>query len=243
MSTNSGKPTFNIAMPCQHQEENSGAPELDVQSLLNSPIVTIRDTYCRGTCRGKSPEECAVTTRIVFPYRGVYIRHVGDDQAVADANQVLFFNGMEGYRISHPVPGGDASVTLILAESHLDELAPSSLLRDRSTLTFRSQRLRIDARAQALVALLRHSLRHKVAEPLEAEILALTLVRRSLGPAEKNNAILRDCTNGTGVASGISIDPIRVNLDRITRRMNFSVEADEHAAPARCGMRRYDRAV
>jgi len=44
------------------------------------------------------------------------------------------------------------------------------------------KRLRIDARAQALVALLRHSLRHKLAEPLEAEGLALTLVQRALGP-------------------------------------------------------------
>jgi len=44
------------------------------------------------------------------------------------------------------------------------------------------QRLRIDARTQALVALLRHSLREKFAEPLEAETLALTLVQRSLGP-------------------------------------------------------------
>jgi AraC family transcriptional regulator len=176
------KLSFSITMTCEHREENNGAPELDVQSLLNSPIVTIRDTYCRGTCRGKSPEECAVTTRIVFPYRGVYVRHVGDDQAVADANQVLFFNGMEDYRISHPVPGGDASLTLILDESLLDELAPSAFLRDRATLAFRSQRLRIDARTQALVALLRHSLRQKIAEPLEAEILALTLVRRSVGP-------------------------------------------------------------
>jgi len=46
---------------------------------------------------------------------------------------------------------------------------------------FRQQRLRIDARAQALVALLRHSLDRKVAETLEAETLALTLVRRALG--------------------------------------------------------------
>jgi AraC-like DNA-binding protein len=32
------------------------------------------------------------------------------------------------------------------------------------------------------VALLRHSLREKIAEPLEAESLALTLVQRALGP-------------------------------------------------------------
>jgi AraC-like DNA-binding protein len=43
------------------------------------------------------------------------------------------------------------------------------------------QRLRIDPRAQALIAMLRHSLRTGSAETLEAETLALTLVRRALG--------------------------------------------------------------
>jgi AraC family transcriptional regulator len=42
--------------------------------------------------------------------------------------------------------------------------------------------LRIDPRAQALVALLRHGLENHTIEPLEAEGLLLTLVCRSLGP-------------------------------------------------------------
>lgn len=162
--------------------ENSDLPEFDVHSLLASPTVTIRDTYCRGTCRHQSAEECTLTTQLIFPYRGVYVRHVGQNQAVAEANQVLFFNAMEGYRISHPVSGGDASITLVVEESQLRELAPPSLLQDGPRVTFRQQRLRVDARTQALLALLRHSLREKVAEPLEAETLALTLVQRSLGP-------------------------------------------------------------
>jgi AraC family transcriptional regulator len=164
------------------ENKNISGPEFDVQSLLKSPTVTIRDTYCRGTCRDQSPEECTSTTQLVFPYRGVYVRHVGQDQAVAQANQVLFFNAKEGYRVSHPVPGGDASLTLVIDELQLHELAPRALLRDGPTLRFRQQRLRIDARAQALLALLRHSLRQRIAEPLEAETLALTLVQRSLGP-------------------------------------------------------------
>jgi AraC-like DNA-binding protein len=118
---------------------------------------------------------------MVFPYRGVYVRHLGHDQAVAEANQVLFFNAAEGYRISHPVPGGDASLVLIISEPQLRELAPPVFLRDGATLAFRQQRLRIDPRAQALVALLRHSLCQNIAEPLEAESLALTLVQRALG--------------------------------------------------------------
>ncbi|HWY45011.1 MAG TPA: AraC family transcriptional regulator [Candidatus Sulfotelmatobacter sp.] len=118
----------------------------------------------------------------MFPYRGVYVRHLGNDQAVAEANQVLFFNATEGYRISHPVPGGDASLTLVISEPQLREMAPRAFLRDGAALAFRRQRLRIDERAQALMALLRHSLRQNIAEPLEAESLALTLVQRALGP-------------------------------------------------------------
>ena len=164
------------------KNESNRVPEFAVYSLLKSSTVTIRETYCQGSCRHQSAEECTASTQLVFPYRGVYVRHVGNDQSVAEANQVLFFSAAEGYRVSHPVPGGDASLTLVISEPQLRELAPSALLRGGATLKFRSQRLRIDARAQVLVALLRHSLRHKLAEPLEAESLALTLVQRALGP-------------------------------------------------------------
>ncbi len=155
------------------KNESKRVPEITVRSLLKSPTVTIRDTYCQGTCRHKSTEECTATTQLVFPYRGVYVRHVGQDQAVAEANQVLFFNATEGYRISHPVEGGDACLTLVINESLLRELAPRAFLRDSATLAFQQQRRRIDARAQVLVALIGHSLRHNIAEPLEAESLAL----------------------------------------------------------------------
>jgi AraC family transcriptional regulator len=156
--------------------------EFAVHSLLKTPTVAITETYCRGSCRHQSVEECTATTQLVFPYRGVYVRHVGNDQAVAEANQVLFFNATEGYRVSHPLPGGDASLTLVIGESQLRELAPRTFLHHGTMLAFRQQRRRIDARAQALVALLRHSLRQRIAEPLKAESLALTLVQRALGP-------------------------------------------------------------
>ncbi|MGH9477409.1 MAG: helix-turn-helix transcriptional regulator [Terriglobales bacterium] len=118
----------------------------------------------------------------MFPYRGVFVRHLGQDQAVAEANQVLFFNATEGYRVSHPVQGGDASLSLAICESQLDELAPADFRSEGTVPAFHRQRLRIDPRAQALLALLRHSLRESIAEPLETESLTLTLVRRALGP-------------------------------------------------------------
>ncbi|WP_242112724.1 helix-turn-helix transcriptional regulator [Luteimonas aquatica] len=156
--------------------------EFTVQLLLKTPIVAVRDVYCRGECKHKSAEECASASHLVFPYRGVYVRHVGSREAVAEASQVLFFNTGEGYQVSHPVTGGDASLSLSVDEAILRELAPADLVREGGDLAFRHQRLRIDPRTQALVAMLRHSLRRNVAEHLEAESLALTLAQRALGP-------------------------------------------------------------
>ena len=152
------------------------------QLLLKTDTLTLRDVHCSGTCRHRSAEECAASTQLVFPYRGLYLRHVSSDQTVADANHVLFFNGQQGYQVSHPLDGGDACLSLQLSEALLAELAPRELTHGEESLTFRSQSLRIDARAQALVALLRHNLVNGGIEPLEAEALVLTLVSRSLGP-------------------------------------------------------------
>jgi AraC-like DNA-binding protein len=149
--------------------------------LLSTPALAVRDVVCAGTCRHRGEEEFAATTCLVFPYRGVYVRHVGCGDSVADANQLLFFNQAEGYRVSHPVQGGDACLSLAIGEAWLRELAPPAELRDGAVLAFRRRRQRIDSRTQALVALIRHSLRTRRAETLEAETLVLTLVRHALG--------------------------------------------------------------
>jgi AraC family transcriptional regulator len=198
--------------------------EFAAQSLLETPTVTVADVYCQGSFRHQSAEEHATATQMVFPYRGAYVRHLGRDEAVAEANQVLFFNANEGYRVSHPVPGGDASLTLIISDAQLAELAPRALVRDGATLAFRRQRLRIDARAQALMAILRHSLREKIAEPLEAEGLALTLAQRALGPRTTHAA-------GASVGRQRLVDRAKLVLTSdLARRWTLA----EIAAEVRC---------
>jgi AraC family transcriptional regulator len=198
--------------------------EIAVQSLLTTPTVTVRDIYCPGSCGHQTAEEFATATELVFPYRGVYMRHLGQDQAVAEANQVLFFNATEGYRVSHPVAGGDASLSLAISEAQLHELAPRALLQDGAMVTFRRQRLRIDARTQVLVALLRHSLREKIAEPMEAESLALTLVQRALGPRTTHAA-------GASVGLQLLVDRAKlVLMSDLARRWTLA----EVAAELRC---------
>lgn len=162
-------------------KEDSTGPELACHDLLTTGSVMVRDVVCGGGCRHKSPEECAQSTHLVFPYRGVFLRHLGQSEAVAEPNQVMIFNPQEGYRISHPVSGGDACLSLSIGEDWLRELVPAEALLPGAVLAFGKQHLGIDPRAQALVATLRYSLHHKIAEPLEGETLALTLVRRVLG--------------------------------------------------------------
>ena len=150
-------------------------------TLLETESLGIHDVTCAGGCRHQSAVECATATSLVFPYRGVFVRHVSGEDAVAEANQLLFFNQDQEYRISHPVDGGDACLSLAIKEPLLAELAPKDQLLRKAPVTFSRARRRIDPRAQVLVALLRHSLKRRAIEPLEAETLTLTLVRRALG--------------------------------------------------------------
>jgi len=156
------------------------SPEVTVQTLLATPSLTIRHVCCRGDCKGHGPEECADATELVFPYRGMFARHLGRDQAVAEASQMLFFNAGEGYRVSHPVTGGDACLSLAIAPALLEELTPRPLARTGEHLAFHHQRKPIDTRSQVLAARLRRRLFSGQVQPLEAEGLALSLVQQAL---------------------------------------------------------------
>lgn len=155
--------------------------EFTIRSLLTTPLVAVRDVACRGSCHHKSHEEAPAHVHLVFPYRGVYVRHVGASAAIAEANQALMFNVDEGYRVSHPVTGGDACLDLVIDDAQLRELAPAALVRPGAQLAFTRQHVPLDPATQALVARLRHSLERGAAEPLAAETCALALVRRALG--------------------------------------------------------------
>jgi AraC-like DNA-binding protein len=155
--------------------------ELTVALLLETPTVGVRDVACNGACRHRGPSECAVATHLVFPYRGAYVRHVGRQDAVAEANQVVFFNRDQDYAISHPVGGGDACLSVSIDDGQLTELAPAEQLEDGGSAVFQRPTRGLDAQAQALAARLRHGLARGAFEPLQAESLTLGLVRRALG--------------------------------------------------------------
>jgi hypothetical protein len=81
----------------------------------------------------------------------------------------------------------------------------TNFLRDGAKLTFRRQRLRIDARTQALAGLVRHSLSQNIAEPLEPGSVALTKVQRAVGPRTTH-------TTGASIGRQRLVDRVKLVL-------------------------------
>lgn len=176
-----GAPKRDRRFPGSDMSEAESVNELSIRLLLETSALALRDVHCSGGCRHRLVSECATATHFVFPYRGAFMRHVGQAAVVAEPNQLVFFNDDEEYAISHPVDGGDACLSIAIDPHLLRELAPADQLDDRPGVTFKSRGRGIDPGAQALVALLRYGLSRGTIEPLEGETLTLALIRRSLG--------------------------------------------------------------
>jgi AraC family transcriptional regulator len=161
--------------------------EFEGTTLLSTDAVSVWDVVCPGGCTPVYDEECADTTQFVFPYRGLYLRHVGRHESVAEPSQVVVFNADEAYRVSHPVDGGDACLSIEPSAATLLELAPRDLLCGPEQAALKRSNLRISAQTQALAAELRHRMNRGAAGVLEAETLTLALIRHALGNADPDN--------------------------------------------------------
>jgi len=155
--------------------------EFDARPLTITDTVAVWDVLCSGAREQRSDEECATATHLVFPYQGAYVHHVGRTECVAEANQVIVINADQPYRVSHPVPGGDAALSIGVSQGALLELTPPEQLRGGDQAVLRHPRLRVGAVTQALAARLRHGLVRRAIEELEAESVTLTLLRTALG--------------------------------------------------------------
>ncbi len=99
------------------------AVTLSERIVHESGVVTVFDCRCAASPGGCGSEEASAAHEIVLPRSGVFLKHVGRDEVVADANHALFFNRLEPYRIRHPVAGGDRCTVLRLEPRTLLELA------------------------------------------------------------------------------------------------------------------------
>jgi AraC-like DNA-binding protein len=156
-------------------------PEFAATPILATGTTSVWNVMCPGHIRPLADEECATTTHLVFPYRGVYVHHVGSSHTVVEASQVLFINEDEPYRVSHPIDGGDSALSIRVAPETLLELTPLGFRHPKGRAAFDRLGVRADNRTQQLAATVRQRLRRGTVDALEAEELTVELVRHTLG--------------------------------------------------------------
>lgn len=146
------------------------------RALVQTPSLSVWDVVCPGGCSSPSAEECSYAPHFVIPYDGLFRHHVGRRDWVIEPNQLLFIHPDDPYRVSHPISGGDRSLSIELAPALLDELVPRERRRRSDVTAFDRPRLTLSPKAQSLAARLRHKLRSASTELLEIESRVIELL-------------------------------------------------------------------
>ncbi len=100
--------------------------------LLQSPIGLVEDWRSAGVSVRKPSESFSPDFQVCLPYRGLFIWHVGSDEVVGDANQVLFVAGDESYHLSQPRSSDYAELIITPDRELLEEVADGP----RASLSF-----------------------------------------------------------------------------------------------------------
>lgn len=90
--------------------------------------------------------------QISLPYHGLCVWHVGNDNVVADPNQVKFIAGGEGYRVSRPLGDGHGEIIITIRRPVLAELLAIDESRLASHALFRRRSRPADPQLQYLGA-------------------------------------------------------------------------------------------
>src|SRR5262249_47438798 len=147
--------------------------------LLQSRLALVEDLRCQGGRATTSGEGYSAAFQVCLPYRGLFVWHVGDDQVVSDANQVLFVSGGETYRVTEPLPGGYAELIVTPARDLIAELAHTAAERLPLHPLFRRRSRRADPGLQVLRARFLHRASNG-GDGLAADELVIALLRAAL---------------------------------------------------------------
>jgi AraC-like DNA-binding protein len=156
--------------------------------LINSSIALVEDWATQEAPFTRSAEDYSPKTQICFPYRGVFIWHVGGHDIVGDANQILFVPPGEVFRLSqlHRDGCGELIIT-----PHADVVAElvGSIERPGVHPLFRHRRRRADPVVQRASVRFRQLVRGGELDELAADELLLELVVSALQWRHYNEAL------------------------------------------------------
>ncbi len=148
--------------------------------LFQSPVGLVENVRLRGAQPARTVESVSSDFQVCLPYRGLFVWHVGGEDVVGDANQVLFVSSAQPYRFSAPLPEGYAELIITPAEQLLVDLVGGGKTPVASHALFRLRRRRADREVQLLRARFLHRAASGSWDHLAAEELVVTILRRAL---------------------------------------------------------------
>jgi AraC-like DNA-binding protein len=148
--------------------------------VFQSRIGLVENFQSATTPQESRAEGFSPEFQVCLPYAGLFVWHVGGEHIVADANQVLFVRGGEPFHVSGPIASRYGELIMTPPLEVLAELAGTTEARLTAHPLFRRRRRCVTLAEQALRARILHLPGSHDQEGLDAEELALTLLRSSL---------------------------------------------------------------
>jgi AraC-like DNA-binding protein len=148
------------------------------KTLISSSSGLVEDVADPASRRSLGAEDFSPDFQLSFPYRGVFIWHVGRDEVVGDANQILFVTGGEAFRLSTPRSGGFSELIVTPKQSVLREVSEITGFDLSNHPSFRARCRMATPTIQRACAALRHDADTQGAtEAFETEERLLGLLR------------------------------------------------------------------
>lgn len=158
------------------------------KKLLDLSVGFIEDLRRTGVRPEKGPEGYCTDFQVCLPYRGLFVWHVGHDEVIGDANQVVFCVPGESFRMRAPIPDGYAEMIIT---PNVDVLAEVMQVDDQPMVdhpVFRRRSWRADARFQSYRTRFLHwasSASASEFDTLAAEEALLSLLRSAFQDGER----------------------------------------------------------
>lgn len=154
--------------------------------LFNLSVGLVENVSGAGGCGSITDERFSAEYQLALPHRGFFVWHVGGEDVVGEANQVIFVTGGEPYRMSQPVEGGYEE--LVITPS-LDVLTDVAGVDDERRLArhpcFRRRSRLASARLQSFRARFLHwATRASADDDLAAEERVIALLAAALDTSE-----------------------------------------------------------
>lgn len=163
--------------------------------LLDLSVGLVEDLRRSDAHPGKGPEGFCADFQICLPYRGLFVWHVGTDDVVGDATQVVYVRADESYRMSAPAPDGYSELILTPDVELLAEVIRARRDRLPEHPLFSRRVCRADEQVQVFrMRFLHWARRASDTDVLEAEELVVRLLK----------LVLHQNGHGYGTRSGAS---------------------------------------